>query len=90
MANARRRFFLDLIARIGRFLLVFVAVYIAAALAFYYLDAPTYSLFDAFYWSIVTLGTVGYGDVVPTTVGAKLLASGVIATQIFLLGYPSR
>lgn len=87
MASPRRRYVFDLLARIYRFLLVYGVVYVVAAIGFYYLEDQQVSLFNSFYWSIVTLGTVGYGDVVPTTLGAKALASVVIATQIFLLGY---
>lgn len=87
MASGRQRYLIDLLKRVYRFLLFFGAVYVLAAVGFFYLDDQKVSLFDAFYWSIVTLGTVGYGDIVPTTPSAKLLATGVIITQIFLLGY---
>ena len=36
----------------------------------------------AIYWTIVTMTTVGYGDIAPQTVAGKVLASGVM-----LLGY---
>jgi len=43
---------------------------------------------DSFYWSIVTVTTVGYGDIVPHTHFSKLLTiflilSGVIAVSLF-------
>jgi len=37
---------------------------------------------DSIYWAIVTLTTVGYGDVVPMTIVGK-----VVATFIMILGY---
>ena len=37
---------------------------------------------QSIYWGIVTISTVGYGDVTPITVGGKL-----IATVIILIGY---
>tara|TARA_Y100000994_G_scaffold249620_1_gene262722 strand:+ start:320 stop:1060 length:741 start_codon:yes stop_codon:yes gene_type:complete len=37
---------------------------------------------DSIYWAIVTLTTVGYGDVVPVTILGK-----IIATFIMILGY---
>lgn len=50
------------------------------------------SIPQAFYWSIVTLTTVGYGDVVPVTVAGKMLAGvtailgvGVIALPVGIL-----
>ena len=33
---------------------------------------------DAFWWAIVTIGTIGYGDVVPVTALGKLIATGTI------------
>ena len=37
---------------------------------------------DSIYWAIVTLTTVGYGDVVPVTIFGK-----IVATFIMILGY---
>ncbi len=87
MLRRRHAYLVDILRRIWRFLLVYTSIYVLSALGFYWLEGSRVSLFDSFYWSIVTLGTVGYGDIVPTNVPAKILASVVIATQIFLLGY---
>ncbi len=78
---------LHLLSRIGVYIILFVAVWILAGVLFWYAEYPTQTLGNSFYWAIVTLGTVGYGDVVPTTIFAKELTSGVIVMQIFLLGY---
>lgn len=37
---------------------------------------------ESMYWATVTMTTVGYGDIVPTTVGGK-----IIATMLIMLGY---
>lgn len=37
---------------------------------------PTFG--RALWWAIVTISTVGYGDVVPSTGGGRVIASGVI------------
>jgi voltage-gated potassium channel len=83
----RRRFLWEILSRIWKFLLLFVSVYAAAAVLFYLLEVPRPTLFNAFYWSIVTISTAGYGDIVPVSVGAKLVAMGTLFLQIFLLGY---
>jgi len=40
------------------------------------------SIPDGIYWAIVTMTTVGYGDIVPTTVAGKILSAVLI-----LIGY---
>jgi voltage-gated potassium channel len=43
---------------------------------------------DALWWAIVTLGTIGYGDVVPITALGKLIASGTIVLSLILIALP--
>jgi hypothetical protein len=40
------------------------------------------SLFDSFYFIIVTVATVGYGDITPLTPAGKLLVIGIILTGV--------
>ncbi len=40
------------------------------------------SLADAFYFTIVTVATVGYGDIHPATLGGKILAVALIITGV--------
>lgn len=47
------------------------------------------SLFDALYLSVITLTTIGFGDVVPTTVPGKLFIMGFALTGVFLIFYVS-
>ena len=49
-----------------------------------YLFGPSYGLFDDFYFVIVTLTTVGYGDVTPTTYNEKLITIVLIIVGIFI------
>ncbi|MCK5872939.1 MAG: potassium channel protein [Methylococcales bacterium] len=44
-------------------------------------------LFDAFYWSIVTLSTVGYGDITPQTIGGRLVTITLILTGLGVLSF---
>lgn len=44
----------------------------------------SYSLFDYFYFVIVTLATVGYGDVVPLTFAEKIISICLIITGVFV------
>jgi voltage-gated potassium channel len=43
---------------------------------------------DAMWWAIVTLGTIGYGDVVPSTPAGKLVASITIMTGLVMIALP--
>jgi len=45
------------------------------------------TLFDALYWSIVTISTVGYGDVVPVTLEGRVVAIVVIVSGIAVLAF---
>lgn len=43
---------------------------------------------DAMWWAIVTLGTIGYGDVVPVTPLGKLIASATIFVGFIMIALP--
>ena len=45
------------------------------------------NLFDGFYWSIVTLSTVGYGDIVPHSTSGRLVAIVLIFSGIMILSF---
>jgi voltage-gated potassium channel len=87
MAGVRRRYLRDLLRQVAPFLVLFAAVYVTVSVLFYLLEAPNYTLFVSFYWAITTLSTVGYGDILPGTTDARLVAMGAMFIQIFLLGY---
>ena len=51
-------------------------------------DRGVNSLFDAFWWSAVTMTTVGYGDRIPQTIGGRIVAmvwmfSGIVLISSF-------
>ncbi len=47
------------------------------------------SIPQSMYWAIVTLTTVGYGDVVPVTILGKLLASVIMLTGFAIIAVPT-
>jgi voltage-gated potassium channel len=58
----------------------------------YLFEHPTNSgqvsnLFDAAYWSIVTVSSVGYGDIAPQTTGGRLVAMALILTGLGVLSF---
>lgn len=47
------------------------------------------SIFDALWWSVVTLTTVGYGDCYPITVGGKLFTFLVLLVGLGIVAIPT-
>lgn len=43
---------------------------------------------DAMWWAIVTLGTIGYGDVVPITAAGKVVAGATIFLGLVMIALP--
>lgn len=67
-----------------RGILLLVGVTLLMGTAFYSL-VEGWTLIDAFYFSVITLTTVGYGDLSPTTPGSKLFTPFYILMGIGLL-----
>lgn len=47
------------------------------------------SVFHAFWWAVVTLTTVGYGDVYPITLGGRIFTFGVIMIGLGVFAVPT-
>ncbi|MEQ8998653.1 MAG: ion channel [Coleofasciculus sp. B1-GNL1-01] len=56
-----------------RLLLIIIIIVVLSSLGIYWLE-PDVSFVDALWWSIVTIATVGYGDIAPVTIGGRLIA----------------
>ncbi|HTW77496.1 MAG TPA: potassium channel protein [Thermoplasmata archaeon] len=89
MKSLRVSYASRLLSRLWIFLAGYAAVYLTATFGFYYLESyhgyP--DVLTAAYWAMVTLSTIGYGDVVPTTPDARLFVIGIAATEVFLGAY---
>ena len=84
-AGARR-----LVERLGRVALVAGVVVVLGAFIAYRAEHPTnpeYATFgDSLWWAIVTLTTVGYGDIVPKTTAGRAAGVMIMMTGIAVLG----
>ncbi len=83
--GARRLF-----ERLGRVALVAVIVIVVGAAVAYRAEHATNAGFatfgDALWWAIVTLATVGYGDIVPKTTAGRLDGVMIMITGVAILG----
>jgi len=50
-------------------------------------NSPIDTLYEAIYWSIVTISTVGYGDITPATDAGRLVAMFVIVAGVAVLAF---
>ncbi|MFZ0699056.1 MAG: NAD-binding protein [Thermoplasmata archaeon] len=87
MASTRAAFYSTLLRRLWKFLAAYVALLLGASAGFYMLESGRDDLGTSFYWAVVTIATIGYGDVVPTNANARWFTIGVILVAVFLTAY---
>ena len=72
-----------------RLFLAICLLYIVGSVAIYYLERDASgtisSLGEAFWWLLVTITTVGYGDFTPITLGGRVIASVLIVSGVALI-----
>jgi voltage-gated potassium channel len=77
-------------ATLASVLIIFIMILIAAATATHLFEGAGQpqqfgSIPAALWWAVVTLTTTGYGDVIPHTVGGKMIGSVVMVCGILVL-----
>ncbi|OUR91369.1 voltage-gated potassium channel [Flavobacteriales bacterium 34_180_T64] len=78
------------------FLFIFITLILIyfAAIGIYYFEnqaQPEHfsSIFDSLWWAIITLTTVGYGDVYPITVGGKVFTFIILMIGLGIVAIPT-
>lgn len=66
-------------------LVFLLVVFLLGILGFKYISG--YTWIDAVYMTVITITTVGYGEVQPLDTFDKIFTSGLILTSIFIVGY---
>lgn len=74
--------------RVARAVAVAVSTVLAGGLAMEIAEPQTFSsLPEALWWALVTVSTVGYGDIVPQTITGRAVATALIVFGLGLFGY---
>jgi voltage-gated potassium channel len=70
-----------------------IAIYLSAFGIYYFEHAAQAdkfrSIFDAMWWSVSTITTVGYGDLYPITIGGRLFTFAVMLASLGLVAVPT-
>jgi voltage-gated potassium channel len=78
-------FSFKLITRLSSFLILLAIIIFGGTLGFIWLE--NYSLVDAFYMTVITISTVGFGEVQELSENGKLFTAGLIITSFGTFAY---
>jgi len=93
-ANRLKRAFIEVRQEVLVFGFFSLALIYLSAVAIYYFEHDAQpevfvSVFDGIWWAVVTLTTVGYGDIVPITLGGKVFTFFVLIIGLGMIAIPS-
>lgn len=74
------------------FLIVVVLINVIVGSSMYLIEGPEHgfdSMFRGLYWSIVTMSTVGFGDIAPSTPPGQVLAAVLMITGYSVIAVPT-
>ena len=78
--------------KISVFLMTVIAIVIVVATLMYSIEGPENgftSIPESLYWSVVTITTVGYGDIAPQTALGKMIASILMLVGYAIIAVPT-
>ncbi|MFN3168163.1 MAG: ion transporter [Phycisphaeraceae bacterium] len=86
--------FYSIRAELTVFLSTMLILIYLSAVGIYYFERDAQpdhfsSVFDSLWWAIITLTTVGYGDIYPTTVGGRVFTSIILILGLGIVAVPS-
>jgi voltage-gated potassium channel len=76
------------------FLVVALLTVFLSSVGIYYFESEAQpqkfgSVFQCMWWAVVTLTTVGYGDVVPVTIGGRIFTSVILVLGVGIIAVPT-